>query len=143
MRKSTRGVTLVELMIVIVTVAILASIALPNYRRYVMRTNRVDATAALLRIQTQQEKFFIANGRYALAAEQALAPPAGLGIPVTSERGYYNVTLVNGATPTQYSATVTPVAGGGQAADGECATFGINELGDKTASPSSAATCWK
>jgi type IV pilus assembly protein PilE len=143
MRKSMRGVTLMELMVVITTIGILASVALPSYRRYVMRTNRTDATAALLRIQQQQEKFFIQNGRYALAAEQTPAPPAGLGIAATSEHGFYAVTLVNGATPTQYSATVTPVAGRGQVADTACASFGINELGDKISSPSAAAICWK
>lgn len=143
MRKSMRGVSLIELMIVVVVVAIMASVALPSYRRYMLRANRTDATAALLRIQQQQEKFFIQNGRYALAAEQTAAPPAGLGIGATSEHGYYTVTVVNGATPTQYSATVTPVAGGGQAADTDCATLGINELGDKISSPSAAATCWK
>lgn len=143
MRKSMRGVTLIELMIVLVIAAILASVALPGYRRYMIRANRSDATAALLQIQQAQEKFFIQNGRYALVAQQSLAPPFGLGIGATSGHGYYNVLLVDGATPTQYSASITPVAGGGQAADTECTSFTINELGDKNSAPSSAATCWK
>lgn len=143
MRKSMRGVTLIELMIVIVVLAILASVAVPGYRRYVMRANRSDAMAALMQLQQAQEKFFIQNGRYALPAEQTPASPNGLGIGATSVHGYYNVALTPALPPNQYRATVTPVAGGGQVADTACASFTINELGDKLSSPSAPATCWK
>jgi type IV pilus assembly protein PilE len=71
-----RGVTLVELLMVIVIIAILSSIAVPTYRSYVLRAQRTEATATLLRVQAAQEKFFAQNNIY--AADLAAAPPAGL-----------------------------------------------------------------
>ena len=56
MPNGSRGFSLVELMMVIVIIAILASVAVPGYRDYVQRAQRVDATAALLRIAAAQEK---------------------------------------------------------------------------------------
>ena len=46
--------TLIELMIVVAIVAILAAVALPAYRGYVLRSNRTEATATLLRVQAAQ-----------------------------------------------------------------------------------------
>ena len=43
MRKHVRGVTLLELMIVVVVVAILATIAYPNYRDAAARAKRNEA----------------------------------------------------------------------------------------------------
>ena len=47
---ATDGVTLIELMIVIVILGILASVAFPAYRNYAIRADRTEATSALLRI---------------------------------------------------------------------------------------------
>ena len=49
MKSPRRGFTLIEVMIVVVIVAILAAIAVPNYRDYVTRGRIVEATAALVR----------------------------------------------------------------------------------------------
>ncbi len=56
--------TLVELLTVMVIVAILASIAIPSYRRYLVRTNRSDAKTALMQLQAAQEKFYLQNNAY-------------------------------------------------------------------------------
>ena len=59
-----RGVTLLELMVVISILAILASIALPTYRRYLIRSQRTEAKIALLQLQTAQEKFYMQNNSF-------------------------------------------------------------------------------
>jgi type IV pilus assembly protein PilE len=56
-RSRERGVTLLELMAVVVIIGILASIAIPSYRSYLLRAQRTGGTAALLRIAAAQEKF--------------------------------------------------------------------------------------
>jgi len=61
MRKYMRGVTLAELMIVVVVVGILASVAYPSYRQYAARAKRTEAKAALLQIATMQERFYLQN----------------------------------------------------------------------------------
>ena len=78
MRSIMRGFTLVELMIVVVVVSILAAVAIPSYRNYVMRSQRIDATTALLRIQAAEEKYFLQNNAYT-DQPGAGVPPAGLG----------------------------------------------------------------
>lgn len=146
MRSRERGVTLLELMTVVVIVGILAAIAVPSYRGYLLRAQRTDATAALLRLAAAQEKFYLQNNRYATNAELATAPPGGLGISDT-ERGYYSLALVSADTFLDFTATATPTAGGAQAQDTACATFTINQVGTRTAANSSSAVntdaCWR
>ncbi len=144
-----RGVTLIELMVVIVVVAILASIAVPSYRSYVLRAQRSDATTALLRVRTAQEKFFLQNNAYADDADLSVAPPNGLGIDGTTEQGHYQLTL---ETPDPdragiVSFRVTATATGGQTEDDACQSFTVNELGERTASDGggtdNTTACWR
>ena len=69
------GVTLLELMAVVVVIGILGMIALPSYRQYVMRAQRTDAKTALLQLQTNQERFYLSNRRYGTVAERARQLP--------------------------------------------------------------------
>jgi len=64
MRKNMRGVTLLELMIVVVIISILTAIAYPSYRQYVARAKRTEAKAGLLQISTLQERFYLQNNSY-------------------------------------------------------------------------------
>jgi type IV pilus assembly protein PilE len=125
-------------MIVIVVVAVLASIAVPSYRQYVLRAHRTEAKAALLNVAAAQEKFYLQNNTYTTAL--TAAPPAGLGIPATTENGHYTITIAAGANATSFSATATAI--GGQAQDTQCATFTINQLGAKDATGSKPSVCW-
>ena len=143
MRNRMTGVTLIELMIVIVIVAILASIAVPSYRSYVLRSHRVEAKTALLNLAAAQEKFYLQNNTYATNSQLATAPPGGLGIPATTEGGWYTVAIANGASAAVFSATAT--ATGTQTADSDCASFTIDQLGVKSAKKSGGSpstVCW-
>ena len=128
-RARSRGVTLLELMAVVVIVGILGTLAVNSYRGYLLRTNRTEARMALLQLQANQEKFFLQNNRYAAPAELSLATtadPPGLGIPATTQSGYYTITLV--ADTTTYTATAT--ATGGQTSDAAaCQVLTIDEDG--------------
>ncbi len=132
--------TLIELMIVVVIVGILASIAVPSYRNYVLRAQRTDAKTALLRVAAAQEKFYLQNNTYASDAQIALAPPAGLGIAATTEHGWYTVAIGTTLGLAQdFTVTATPVAGGPQATDSHCATFAVTSTGAKSATNND---CW-
>jgi type IV pilus assembly protein PilE len=136
MRNDVRGLTLIELMIVIVVVAILATVAIPGYRQYVLRTNRTEAKRTLLNVAAAQEKFYLQNNTYAGPSALATAPPDGLGIPGTTEHGHYTV-AIDAADAATFSATAT--AQGGQAQDSRCASFTINQAAARTATN---ADCW-
>jgi type IV pilus assembly protein PilE len=141
MRWNSRGVTLIELMIVILVVAVLASIAVPSYRQYVLRAHRTEAKAALLNVAAAQEKFYLQNNTYTTAL--TAAPPAGLGIAATTPDGYYTI-AIGGASTTTFSVTAT--ATGTQTEDTACASFTIDALGVKSAKNKSGGdsttTCW-
>jgi len=132
MKHSQRGVTLMELLTVVTVLAILASIAIPSYRRYLLRAQRSDATTALLRLTTAQEKHYLQYGTYVtVPANLPNAHSAGgLGVSATSERGYYTLSVAPRATG--YTATATPIAGAGQSEDTTCRTFTIDENGTRT-----------
>lgn len=127
-----RGMTLIELMIVILIIGILAGVAIPSYRAYMVRSQRTDATAALLRLASAQEKFYLQNNRYADDDELDTAPPAGLGIDGT-EHGWYTLSITD-ADASGWSAQAVAVSSGPQAADESCEVFTLNSRGVKGAS---------
>jgi len=138
-RRRMRGMTLIELMTVIVIVAILGTVAVSSYRSYLIRTNRTEARMALLRVQAAQEKFFLQRNRYADNSELALAPPSGLGVPASTPSGQYSIAIGN-YTTTTYTATAT--AGGGQLADDSaCQTLSIDQNGARQ--PADSTGCWR
>ena len=140
-----RGVTLVELLTVIVIIAILSSIAVPTYRSYVLRAQRTEATATLVRVQAAQEKFFAQNNIY--AADLAAAPPAGLGVPAVTASNYYDVTVELLEEGSGYRLTASPRAGGGQYEDDKCREFTVDHNGLKAAKDNNGRDntreCWR
>ncbi|RPJ45087.1 MAG: type IV pilin protein [Betaproteobacteria bacterium] len=109
------GFTLVELMIVVAVIGILASIALPAYKEYVVRGHRAAAQAEMMGIANRQQQLFLSNR--AFSAMNATACKASLPAEVSGRYGC-TVTVGTGTVPT-YTITFTPVAGGAQADDGE------------------------
>lgn len=132
MTNNQQGMTLIEIMIVVVIIGILASIAIPAYSQYVMRAKRTDATTALLQIAAAQERFYLQNNTYS-------GDPAALGVAGTPDNLY--ALAIAGAGAAGYTATAT--AQGSQAADTDCATFSINQLGQRTATGADADNCWR
>jgi type IV pilus assembly protein PilE len=65
LRGRLRGFTLIEVMIAIVVVAILATVAYPQYTEFVQRSRIAEATSALNDFRTRMEQFFQDNRTYA------------------------------------------------------------------------------
>lgn len=123
------GVTLLELMIVVVIVAILAGIGLPAYQQYARESKRTDAHTALLRVAALQEKFFGNNNQYA-ASTTTLGYAAQ---PATSNEGLWavSVTASGVATYTLSAAPLDPHV------DPDCNPITMNSAGVKL-----PPNCW-
>jgi type IV pilus assembly protein PilE len=135
-----RGVTLIELVVAMAIVASLALIAAPGYRSFLLRSHRVEATAALLDLAAAQERYYLQHDTY--AESLTTSPPDGLGLQDVSENGFYDI-VIDAADAAGFQATAS--AKGGQADDMHCAEFTIDETGAKTARNSSDAAvtdCW-
>jgi prepilin-type N-terminal cleavage/methylation domain-containing protein len=85
--RRSKGFTLIELMIVVAIVAILTTIAYPNYRDYVIRGQLVDATTALASLRANMERYYQDNRTYitsaAFPSPCAAAPYAAGGFTIT------------------------------------------------------------
>src|SRR4030042_678770 len=66
MMKSRVGLTLIELLMVIVIVGVLAAIAVPMYSGYMQRARRADAKTALEQVRAAQEMWRAEKGSYAI-----------------------------------------------------------------------------
>ncbi len=92
---SNRGLTLIELLIVIMIVAILAGVAIPIYTNYMQRARRVDGKTALEQLRAAQEMFRAERGRYSNDGDDGnaiLLLQKTWGVPATS--GDYNLSFV-------------------------------------------------
>ncbi len=140
--RNSRGVTLMELLVVIAILGVLAGIAVPTYRKYLLRTQRSEAKIALLQLQTAQEKFYMQNN--AFTNDITDASPKGLGLLSTTETSKYDIAIALSADAQTYTATATPHTGGGQSDDTDCKNFTITERGTRGVSgPKGAQFCWR
>ena len=140
MRRQNLGITLMELMIVVAIVGILASIAYPSYRQYVIRSTRTEAKVALMQISQDLEKCFT---RFHLFDTADCAVAVQLDDGITTEDANYVVTIEHERIATAPSYVLTATAQGAQANDAECANFTLNELGQRgVTGTSTAARCW-
>lgn len=106
---------MIELLIVLVIAAILASIAWPAYQSQVQRGRRSDAMSALAAVSQAQERWRSDNPAY----QSVMADlPGGMAV---SPGGHYDVTMVEGSvTASAYSVRATVKNGSQQANDSAC-----------------------
>ncbi|TVS13497.1 MAG: prepilin-type N-terminal cleavage/methylation domain-containing protein [Wenzhouxiangella sp.] len=67
---STRGFTLIELMIVMAILAILLATAIPAYQNFTIRASVSEALAGLAPIKTDLAEFYVRNGRFPVSGER-------------------------------------------------------------------------
>jgi type IV pilus assembly protein PilE len=124
-----RGFTLIELMIVVVIIAVLASIGYPMYQQQVQTARRADGKAALMGAAQRMERCFTQNATY----EDCVA------FPFTSPDGYYQIDD-DELTENTFTIEATPV--GPQVADTRCGTLSMTHDGQRAATGTLGAECW-
>lgn len=146
MKTSQRGFTLIELMITLVIVAILASIAIPSYSRYVQSASRAEAKSALLEASQFMQRFYAMNNAYDAKLDGTVValPPSLVQTPSQGAAKYQIAFLAGEPTPTTFviQAAATALQG-----DDGCGTLSISNTGRRTASLASSAAevarCWR
>jgi type IV pilus assembly protein PilE len=118
-----KGMTLIELMIVVAIIGIIAAIAVPSYQNQIMSSRRGDGMTQLLKLQMQQESYRLENNSYATTAQ--------LNLPVND---YYTFTS-SAVTATAY--TLTATAKSSQTADSGCTSINLDQSFNK-----SPVACW-
>jgi type IV pilus assembly protein PilE len=130
--KRERGFTLIEVMIVLVLIAIVAAIALPNYSNQVTRGRRSDCQGMMMAFNQAMERYFAINFTYLGAASgggDTGAPEGTLYLDQCPQTGAatYNLTIA-AATANSFTLRATPVNGRPQAGDG---ILEVNSLGQR------------
>lgn len=141
LRRFRRGFTLLELMIVVVVIAILASFAMYNYGRYAFRARRTDGREMLMRVAAAQERFFTNFNIYSGSLTDDAASGGLAFANGDSDNKNYAVTvaLTNGGA----SYTLTAAPQNAQATD-VCGSLTLTDTGIKgaTGSPTANGPCW-
>jgi len=123
------GMTLLELLVVIVIVGILASLSYPLYNSRTIKNNRVVAISSLLKARSFLEQCFLNHASY-----------EGCTVIQTDNNSLFDITLIK--TVDSYSLKATNK---NAKIDGACISFSINNIGKRTVgigSTSSVESCW-
>jgi len=146
-RLRTAGFTLAEILTALIVVAVLAALAVPLWRNHLLRVHRADGRAALIEVQTAQDKFFGTHARYASGAEVAAPAPQGLGLKAVSEHGFYRIEVTASDDGLGFVATAHANSTQGQTEDARCVELTLDHVGRRRAVDAGgedrSGDCWR
>ena len=134
--RAVRGLTLIEIMVVVALVGILASIALTSYQSQALKTRRYAAQSCLMEYAQYMERYYTtANNPMSYVA---VSPPT-LAC-ATRLASHYTINL----TATAQSFTLKATANGAQRGDTDCRFLALNSAAQQSSSSATASTtgCW-
>jgi type IV pilus assembly protein PilE len=151
--RSSRGFTLMELMIVVVIASILFTIAVPSYLSQVRQSRRTEAKTAVLDLASREERYFSTNGAIYSTTPTDLGYVGGAFPAPVGADNYYTITVCSPAAncdpnanpppAPSYYITATPVAGNSQAADAQCQSFSVDSTGQQFSTGTLVSQqCW-
>ena len=148
-RSASAGFTLIEVMITVAIIGILAMVALPSYRDYILRGHLADASNGLATIRAQMERHFQDNRTYATVTTAATpavtftTPCAAMDSVVATQPNsarVFNLFVVScSGTPTGTAFTLQALGSG--AVTGFTFTITEADVRATTAAPTGWNTC--
>ena len=85
MKKDNKGFTLIELMVVVAIIGVLAAVAIPNYKRYQIKTKETEAKLNLAAIAMGQESYYMEYDEYVQRASTV-----GPAVPSSQKQTWTN-----------------------------------------------------
>ncbi|HEY4080183.1 MAG TPA: type IV pilin protein [Burkholderiaceae bacterium] len=132
--RASQGFTLIELMVTVAIIAIIASVAIPQYKDYVTRGALADASTGLAALRADMERYYQDNRSY--APVNGFTPPcAGTGNAVVF--GTFTISCKGAPTATAY----TLQALGSKASAGFTFTVDQNDTRATATAPTGWNTC--
>jgi len=146
---------LIKLLIVVAVIAILAAIATPSYRAYVLRANRGAAKACLSQLASAMERHYASHLRY---DQDSSTPPVPMAWPnldysvrTTSYQfgfapkgGSFADLAVPSPNPGPAAYVLQAVPKDAQARDTPCGTLALDHAGIQAINGAGTAqTCWQ
>jgi type IV pilus assembly protein PilE len=135
-KQGMRGVTLIELMVVITIIGILVAIAYPGYQSQIQSTRRADGRAALLNAAQALERCFTRFNRY---DHDDCDIANNLVGGVTSPQEWY---VVTDSAPLANSFALVATPQEAQVADTRCANLTLDGTGARGATGTVPGNCW-
>lgn len=116
--RSSRGFSLIEIMIVVAIILVIASIAIPKINQQRMQAHEMAAIRTITTVHTAQTQYFSQFGRYATTIAELGPPASGQAGPAAADlipgelalgsKSGYNFTVTGG--PSGYIVSAVPVA---------------------------------
>jgi type IV pilus assembly protein PilA len=107
MKKSNKGFSLIELLIVVAIILIIAAIAIPNLLRSRIAANQASAVGSLRTLNTAEITYSSTYNVGFTATLSYLSPPAGTANPTSTAAGLIDSVLSAGSK-SGYSFTYSP-----------------------------------
>lgn len=123
--RSSRGFTLIELMIVVVILGIIVAVAIPSYLDQTSKVRRQDGRELLLNTAQLLERCYTTHGSYNDAN-------CSVSLPMDSQDGFYQLPANgnNGVNIAANTFTLVVVPQGGHAGD-DCGNLTLSSTGAK------------
>jgi type IV pilus assembly protein PilE len=130
--KKWLGLSLLELMVVLVIISILSAMALPVYSEHFTRAKRFEAEVALMRLSAALEQYYTVNNTYADATL------GKLNFPGVIAGGRYQL-VISEADSSSFMVQANPLTG----KDSLCGELVLNSVGEKNVSGMGRVDeCW-
>lgn len=131
MKIQERGITIVELLIVMVIIGILTAIAFPTYDNHVRKGRRAEAQTLMMDIATKEQQFLLDARTYTdtIGVGGLNIATSGWTCAATCTNASYSIAVVAPIPPAPPTFTITATPQGAQVPDGNLT---LDEKGNRT-----------